>query len=293
VRAQLAGLETSVDGAGHGDYQGLLDYDPARQAQELTKYLHWDHVLPPDLGESVELVACLERVPAPKRRAVIAAYWNTRQQMALYQVLSTSSSSLTELGPKLLALGNVPGGPAAMVRLQSARLAAQAAVLDQHIQLLSAQYELMQLLESSPNQPWPLPTTPPHGGNYDVADRKGQVYHSGEQTGVGLDQQTSLGVAGTRVLLLHNELAQRARALVLADEFRALHAPAEQRHPAEVDEQLRSIDRQIRATEAFLSTLSNYNLSVADYILPLLPAGTPAKGVVKMLVVEPARQTDT
>ncbi len=95
------------------------------------------------------------------------------------------------------------------------------------------------------------------------------------------------------MLLLHNELGQRARALVFADEFRALHTPTQERRPADIDGELWAIDRQLHETETFLSTLSNYNLAVADYVLPLLPPDTSAKGVVDKLVIEPAPRTDT
>jgi hypothetical protein len=269
-------------------YQGLLGSKAALQAQELTGLLHWDRELPPDAGEKLTLVDCLQRVSPAKRRAAIAAYWDTRQQMALYQELGERGKSLAALATKLLALRSEPGGPAAMLRLQGAREAAQAAVLDQHIRLLTAQYELVLLLASPPDRPWPLPSTPPHGGGY--GDYTAAVRDGGQD---GADapagKPPSLGRAGTRVGVLHAELAHRARALVFADEFRALHTPAEPRRPAEIDSVVRAIDQQLRDTEVFLGTLTDYNLAVADLALPPLPPDTPAKAMVDRLIIESAR----
>jgi hypothetical protein len=272
-----------------GLYQGLLGSEGSLQAQGLTGILHWDRELPPDTGEKLTLVDCLQRVPAAKRRAAIAAYWNTREQLALYQVLGERSESVAALASKLLALRAEPGGVTAMLRLQGAREAAQAAVLDQHIRLLTAQYELVLLLDSPPDRPWPLPSTPPHGGDYRVASSDSGRNGADQAT----DKPASLGRAGTRVVVLHTELTHRARALVFADEFRALHTPAEPRLPAEIDSVLRAIDRQMRATEVFLGTLTDYNLAVADFVLPLFPPDTSAKALVEKLVVEPAPPTGT
>ena len=198
-------------------------------------------------------------------------------------MLGERSESLAALGTKLLALRDDPACAAGMLRLHASREAAQAAVLDQHIRLLSAQYGLVLLLESPPDRPWPLPSTPPHGGDYTVAPAEADP--TAERTpGKG----PSLGRAGTRVVVLHTELAHRARALVLADEFRAVHTVAEPRRTGEIDSVLRAIELQLRETEVFLGTLTDYNLAVADFVLPLLPPETPAKSLVDKLVVEPA-----
>ena len=171
-----------------------------------------------------------------------------------------------------------------MLRLQAEREVAQAAVLDQHIRLLTAQYEMVLLLDSPPDRAWPLPATPPHGGDYRVASSD-----SGQNgANPSPDGTPSLGRAGTRVVVLHTELTHRARALVFADEFRAVHTPAEPHRPAEIDSVVRAIDRQLRETEVFLGTLTDYNLAVADFVLPLFPPDTPAKSLVEKLVVETA-----
>ncbi|HEY1785873.1 MAG TPA: hypothetical protein VGG30_10005, partial [Pirellulales bacterium] len=264
ARVRLVAAETPAEPSHGGLYQGLLGSEPALQAQRLTGLLHWDIELPPDSGEKLTLVDCLERVPPSKRRTAIAAYWDVRQQVACYQVLGERSETLGALATKLLELRGEPGGAAAMLRLQGMRQVAQAAVLDQHIRLLTAQYELALLLDRPLDRPWPLPSTPPHGGDYRVASSdSGQK--GGEQNPDGLP---SLGRTGTRVVLLHTELTHRASALVLADEFRALHTPAEPHQPAEIDSATRAIDRQLRYTEVFLGTLTDYNLAVADFVLP-------------------------
>ncbi len=259
------------------------------QAQQLTGSLHWDRELPPDTGEKLTLLDCIGRIPPGKRRAAIAAYWDTREQIARYQVLGERSESLAALTSKLLALRADPEGAAAMLRLQAAREGAQAAVLDQHLRLVTAQFALVLLLESPPDRPWPLPSTPPHGGDYTVAPADTGQNGADQKA----DGRPSLGPAGTRVMVLHAELAHRARALVFADEFRAVHTPAEPRRAGEIDSVLRAIDLQLRETEVFLGTLTDYNLAVADFVLPLLPPDTAAKGVVDKLVVEPAPRSDT
>ncbi len=58
-----------------------------------------------------------------------------------------------------------------------------------------------------------------------------------------------------------------------------MHTPAEPRRTSEIDSVLRAIDLQLRRHRSFLRrTLTDYNLAVADFVLPLFPPDTSAKG---------------
>jgi hypothetical protein len=280
VLTQAGGRAQQSPQSHGGLYQGLLNAKPAVRAAELAQLLNWDRDLPADAGEKTTLVAALEHAPAgPERRTLIESYWNSRQSIARYQVLGEMNESLGALRQPVLALHSQPGGSGAMMRLQAARQAIQAAVLDEHVRLLTAQFDLTRLAKSPLERAWILPATIPHAGSFDLSLRDPQGR-----------KPPALAGAGSRVLVLHLELENQALAVVFADEYRATVTAAGEHRPASIDVVLSAIDRQFRETQIFLRALSEYNMAIADYALRALPAGVPANRLVEVLAPEHARR---
>ena len=140
--------------------------------------------------------------------ALVAAYWRASEQVARYLVLADEGELLAALAQQAISLAAEPGGSVAMLRLQAARQAAQAAVLDAHIDVLTSEFELTRLAQMPLERAWIRPSTPPHGGVYNRAQTKAS------------DRGKS-SASAARVLMLHLELENLALAVVFADEYRA------------------------------------------------------------------------
>ncbi len=242
--------------------------------QKLAELLHWDRELPAESGDKVSLSTALaQAVPGLERRGVIAAYWVARERVARYLVLTERSESLTALAPDVLELRTLPGGTGAMLRLQAARLAAQAAALDGHVALLAAEFELTRLAKSPLDRPWLRPATAPFSQSFDVAARAGRGPNKGAAASAAL-----------RAVTLHLELENQALAVVFADEYRAETTGVPHEQPANVDRTLAAVDRQFRETDRFLSALTEYNLAVADSAFAALSLETPTERLIEFLV---------
>jgi hypothetical protein len=80
---------------------------------------------------------------------------------------------------------------------------------------------------------------------------------------------------------------QRATALAEADAARAAAAENYRRGAATIDQALESVAAQTEQNTAFLDSLVEYNRAIAEYVLLVRPAATPADKLVESLVVKP------
>ena len=273
-----AGGSPPAAGQSHGGlYQGLLNAKAAERAQKLSESLHWDRELPADSGEKTSLMMALSQVASGSdRRAVINAYWQASERIARFLVLSERSESLAALGPHVLALRSQPGAAAAMLRLNAARQAAAAAVLDAQIGMLGSEFELTRLAKSPIERPWFRPTTTPYSGAFDVA----------ANTAHSVNKSAAAGAA-TRVVTLHLELQNEALAVVFADEYRAEMAATPEHQATTIDQTLAAVERQFHETDRFLYALTHYNFAIADFAFASLPPGVPTDRLVDTLVPSP------
>jgi hypothetical protein len=164
-----------------------------------------------------------------------------------------------------------------MLRLQAARLALQSEVLDAHVDLLVAEWELAMLTGGNAQEPWPLPTTIPHAGRYRLP-----IHH---------ENMGAARLSADSLLPLEAALQERAAAVVFADAARA-----EASHPragvsADLNLALQRVYRQVRASEAFLRTQTDYNRAIADFTLRTIPPSAPVEQLVSRLVI-PRRAQD-
>jgi hypothetical protein len=278
-----------------GLYQGLLGVtDPPQRVQRLANLLHWDRNLPPDAGEPTTLADCLRGVAPKERLGVIEAYWRTRERVARYQALNEQLEQFNVLPSMAIELRDQPGMAEASVRLQAARRAAHAAVIDAHVALLVAEFGLMQATGRRLDDPWVLPSTPPQSGRYHVA------------AGTATRENTRAHHWSEMIRLQHEKLQERADAIIQSDVHRAVLVNETRRgadpgatendladEPMRLDGALRSILRQNRATLAFLEDLTAYNITIAQFALAALPATISSDELVKKLVIARTARRET
>jgi hypothetical protein len=268
-----------------GMYQALLavSQEPLR-VQKLGNLLHWDRNLPPDSGQPTTLAECLRGVSVQDRLAAIDAYWQARRCAARLQVLSEHQVQLNALQSIVLSHREQPGVAEAAVRLQAARRAAQAAIVDEQLALVAAQYNLTQASGRPIGGPWLLPSTAPQAGRYAISERQ-----RGSSTAAHRAVQTKKQ---------YDRLRCRAEAVIQSDAHRA-ELIAAARHSSSqpsADHQLTPLDRilwasnrQNEQTFAFLDDLTEYNLAIAHYVLAAFPQTASGEEIATRLAI--ARST--
>lgn len=267
-----------------GLYQGLLEVAAPARTQKLAGLLHWDRSLPKNHGQNISLADCLKRQSPTGRSRLIAAYWKSRERAARYQSLADEAESLATLRAVALELRDAQGGTRAMLQLEAARLSVKAAMLDEHVALHAAEFELTRTAGAAVDGVWLLASTPPHAGRYELkydalpkeVARRWQVQR----------------LAST-IPLLHDELQDHAHAIVLADASRAAATADRQPSPETVVRALHAARRQSSESLAFLRTLTTYNLAIADYVIVLLPATTSGDKLASTLVLNPTGKAES
>jgi hypothetical protein len=266
-------------------YRALLDLEPPLRVQKLSGLLHWDRALPPDAGQSAALADCLQNVSPGDRLALLTRYWQARECAARYQVLNDQVEQLAALARVATALSQQPGMDNAGVRLQAARRAASAALVEAQLALVEAQFELTQVAGRSLAQAWLMPATLPQSGRYVVADHA-----------EGPARQLAIEVS-----LRHKELEERADAVIRADEVRATTGAAvvaadgatagaaaspTSTELTNIDDAAWSVARETQQSLAFLRNLTNYNLAISRYALATTPPNVSGSELVRRLVIE-------
>lgn len=250
-------------------YPGLVDATPETQAEQLTLTLHWDRTLPEGIGEAISLEDCLGSRSNGDRRALIDRYWLVRQRAAEYQALAQQAELLDSLIPV------VPENEEHLtaLRLRWARLTTEADLLEAHVALIEAQFELATRIGQVSDLPWPMPNTAPRSDRYvlkpAVQPRR-------------LAESWSLRRLAEMIPSLAESVRQRATAVVEADTARAA-ATSWGTGNQSIEPLLASIGRQTAETFAFLQALTDYNRAIAEHALRVLPADTPDDKLVAAL----------
>lgn len=259
-------------------YPALLDAEPAVRAKQLTGALHWDRCLPEGVGKPLSLADCLMRDGGSDRRGTIEAYWRVRQRAAEYQTLVQQSELLEAIVPVVLERRQEPSGATDMLELHSAQLAARAATREAHVALVEAQYALATRIGATNETPWPLASTIPHSGSY--------LLKLESQPQSVVDSWPVRRLAAT-MPALGESVQQHAAAVVEADAARVAVAEQYGVGGASIDQVIEGITTQTQQTMALLETLTDYNRTIADYALTILPPTIEANRLVSALVVKP------
>jgi hypothetical protein len=272
-----------------GVYEGLLQIDAPQRVQRLANLLHWDRNLPADSGEGSTLADCLRGVGPRQRMNVIGAYWHAREEAARYQAMADQVEQLGALPALAIDLRH---HPALAVRLQAARRAARAGLLDAHARLLAAEFELTQAAGRRLDEPWLLPSTPPQSGRYIVDN--------------GRRDASPARRWGEKVRLHHEKLEERADGVIQSDIERAklikearggeatqpAGGAAAVDTPMPLDVVLESVARQNHETMRFLHDLTEYNMAIARFALATWAESISSDELVKKLVVARTTRRD-
>lgn len=250
-------------------YPGLAEASPGVRTKQLNLTLHWNRSLPSGSGEPIELLDCLGRRQGD-RGGLIAAYWTTRERAAVHQVWQQHRQWLDELSHAM------PGASPGVWRLRVARLAAEAASVAAHAELVESQFRLAEATGQSADAIWPLPATRPHSGQYLLKI---------ESLPPELANTQPLRRLADMLPRLSANVRERATAVVEADAARVETEAAWLGGAATFSEVLHAVDRHTGQTLAFLEALTAYNHAIADYALHVLPEAAPDDLLVQALVM--------
>jgi hypothetical protein len=236
---------------------------PPQQQRQLAALLHWDQLPPEPDRTAIGIEAFLKTVPVTNRGAALAIYWHAREQAAWVQVLAQQSDRIEELAPQLIALREQPEAPVAMLRLEVARLAAKADLLDAQGGLFVSQAELMRWSPPGASKTWWWPETEPVAGGYPTEFTNVQQWERSSR----LHRRLAL-----RLPALEESLTKHAAAVIDADAARAIRAQAFAADPLTLDGLLTAWEAQTAHTGVFLSAVTHFNLAIGGYVLAVLPA---------------------
>ncbi|HEX4132381.1 MAG TPA: hypothetical protein VHZ24_20290 [Pirellulales bacterium] len=261
-----------------GLYSALIEHTPARQAQELATLLHWNRAGEQALGQPATLEECLSRSVASDHGAALHTYWRAARWAAQLQATEQTVEQLESLTPAVLRQRSTVAGSEAMLRLQAARLAAEAATVECRIELTTAQFELARRMGSPLDTAWPMPSTSPHGGGYRLSD---------EPAAVGAAAKETTARRWAEIVPQYHALVEEsATAVVLADAARARSSAEYDRTAIDFDTALDTVERQAENTDSFLDGVARYNGAIADYVLATAPPQTPIQELCRMLVLQ-------
>jgi hypothetical protein len=246
--------------------------------------LHWDRSLSADAGQPTTLAECLRSVRAEDRLTAIDAYWHARRSAARLQVLSEYQVQLGALQAIAVSQRGQPGMAEAAVRLEAARRAAGAAVVDEQVALLAAQFQLTQTSGRPLGGPWLLPTSAPQAGRYVVSKRSAASPATARWAEQTKNQYDRLRHRADSVLQCD---AHRAELIAAARNPTAQAAADDQLTP--LDRVLWAAGRQNEQTLLFLDDLAEYNRAIARYVLATFPQTLSAEELAGRLAI--ARST--
>ncbi len=248
---------------------------PARRTQELIESLHRATTPEADV-QPTALEECLRSGSTTTRLATVAAYWNTAESAARGRARMQTAARLESLGQSALRAGNTPAGGAAMLRIQTAKLAAEADRRADAVALLAARWHLTYVLGRPLSGPWAAPATLPHAGGYRT---KVETLSASSATNARWKRTAA------RIPVLHEGLQLRAESVLAggAAADQAVAAFVEGR--AAVGRTLEVVDRGDVETCELLRRTTQYNVEIAEYALNVLPGATPRDTLVSTLVV--------
>jgi hypothetical protein len=242
-----------------GTYAGLVALPPAKQASTLAAALHEAPAAEDATVRPLSLQDCLRSSASQDRRALIAAYWRACELRARDQALAEQVQQLDQLVALVVQQRNAAGTDRAMLDLQAARLAAEAAQFDNQAALTAAEWDLTRLTGRSLDGPWLLPNTPPHAGGYN--------------TSAGAAAGPAARVAAA--LAQHRDVLQRRAAAVIgADAARATAVADYAAAARPLDDVLAGVALQTEETLDFLAAVTRYNAAIAEYASRTVPQGT-------------------
>jgi hypothetical protein len=265
-------------------YPALLAASPSVRAKQLALALHWDRSLPEGVGKPMTMEDCLSRqsgaagrADSGARRATVEAFWTARQRAAEYQAVAQEIEFLDNLVPAVLQRRANPEGAAAMLYLRVARQKAKADSQEAHVALIEAQFELALRTQSAAESLWPLPSTSPHAGQYQL---------NLEAQPRSLVQSWPMRRLAAAIPAYGTSVQEHAASVVAADNARAKAIEKFTAGNLPIEQVLEDVAGQTQQTFDFLQTLTDYNRSIAQYALAVLPPDASPTRIASALVVQ-------
>jgi hypothetical protein len=258
-------------------YPALVESTPSVRSKQLTLALHWDRSLPEGAGRPMTLEECLSRQTGGERRATVEAFWIARQRAAEYQAVSQEIEFLDNLMPLVLERRSGAEGASAMLYLRAVRQSDKANLQEAQAALIEAQFELALRTQTAAEGLWPLPSTPPHAGQYSL---------NLEAQPRALVQSWPMRHLAAAIPAYCTSVEEHASSVVAADAARAKAVEKYAAGNMPFAQVLEEVDGQTRQTFDFLQTLTEYNRSIAQYALAVLPPDAQPARIAAALVVQ-------
>jgi hypothetical protein len=265
-------------GATGARYAALAAALPAARTRQLTATLYGDLGVPEGAGKPIALLDCLFRNASSDRLTTIKAYWLLRQRQAQFRNLLEQQEMLAAIEPVVMERRTDATGPADMLRLQTAKLAAKAAIFQAQVALIEAQYALALRIGIVAEAAWPLASTAPHSSSYSLKI---------ESQPRGIIESWPVRRLTAIIPRLTDTVAGLAAAVVEADSARAAAIESYRFGRGGIEAVLEGVTGQTEETSTLLTCVTDYNAAIAEYSLAVLPPGYPADKLVASLVTKP------
>lgn len=259
-----------------GLYSAFASLQPPQRLRQLADTLQWDRAMELT-GAATTLADAL--AAAGDRRALIAAYWRGRERIAAYQIRQQQHEQLVGLQAAALRLRDQPNAAEAMLRLQTAQLAAEAGAVETQVAILASQFDLALAMRRPLAGAWPWPTTPPHAGHFRLKL---------DTQPAPVAQAPPVRRLAHDIPTLYEALLRRAEAVVAADAARAEISTRCESGEALLDPAIAVTAQTADEALSLLADQTDYNVRFAEYVLAVAPANLPAPELAGLLVVAPA-----
>lgn len=277
-------IETSnpVDVSSFRHYSALDRLSPGTRTRRLNELLHWAE---PNADEAapaaLTLSECLKTTPPGQRLAAIEAYWaaaSLRARLRMYQEFVGRFDLLQSL---LLTSGNASERPMEMLQLRAMKLAVEADAVLAERELAEAQMALIDTAGKPSTGDPVMPATTPLAGRYLLRVESLPPELAGKANVKRLIDQIPAQQAA---------LDESSAAIVLNDRAGAELTAAYLAGQRPLDDVFLAIEQQLTHTNSFLESIHNYNRSIADYALAVLPTSSTPGELAAALVHEKPRE---
>ena len=177
-----------------------------------------------------------------------------------------------------MAFDRRQSSPTDMLRLRAAQMAAEAATTEARVALIEAQFALASRIGEISGEAWPLASTVPHVGGYDLR-LSVQPREIAESWPVRRLKET--------IPNLSQLALQRAAAVIEADGARADIVDKYRSGGVTVSQAIDSVANQTEQTMAFLVSLTEFNRAIGEYATIVLPPNVSPDQLVGSLVAAP------
>jgi hypothetical protein len=258
-------------------YPALRQMTAEDQARQLALVLCWEPAEASANVTPISLENFLAVVPVERRRDALTAYWHSQFYTACAQALAQQLEQFEALGATIAVghIGGARGAGPAMLLVRAAQLAAEADSRRAQADRLGAEWSLTMSAGRPLTAKWLVAETPPHAGGYRM-----------QLADLPRDVRDSPNVQRLAAVIpqLRRTVAERAAAVVAADQARGSTVLDSGDALTETRQALKAIQAQTTETTAFLARLADYNVEIANFASIVLPPATTNGSLVRALV---------